>query len=212
MSRSRRTSNFTRAAGAYRKNEILTELTRGLAETQKDKFTSLAEAVEFKTEESYRDKLVQIKESYFGAPKVETTEEVSTEEPATTQETVSESMSRMSLPLLSVSESPQTHTQLTENKMFNTEQLQRSEPVLKHDGLPEIKDNYRKAVTAQLLENQERFMREERQVMTGSTNAGPINTPTTGAGANFGFDPILISLIRRAMPRWLLMTSLAFNR
>ena len=42
--------------GAYRKNEILTELTRGLAETQKDKFTSLAEAVEFKTEESYRDK------------------------------------------------------------------------------------------------------------------------------------------------------------
>ena len=80
------------AVGAYRKNEILTELTRGLAETQKDKFTSLAEAVEFKTEESYREKLVQIKESYFGAPKVETTEEVSTEEPATTQETVSESM------------------------------------------------------------------------------------------------------------------------
>ena len=75
-------------------------------------------------------------------------------------------------------------------------------PVLKHDGLPEIKDNYRKAVTAQLLENQERFMREERQVMTEApTNAGPINTPTTGAGANFGFDPILISLIRRAMPK-----------
>ena len=87
--------------------------------------------------------------------------------------------------------------------MFNTEQLQEKwAPVLKHDGLPEIKDNYRKAVTAQLLENQERFMREERQVMTEApTNAGPINTPTTGAGANFGFDPILISLIRRAMPK-----------
>ena len=87
--------------------------------------------------------------------------------------------------------------------MFNTEQLQEKwNPVLKHDGLPEIKDNYRKAVTAQLLENQERFMREEKQIITEApTNAGPINTPTTGAGANFGFDPILISLIRRAMPK-----------
>ena len=36
--------------GNYRKNEILTELSRGLAEVQKDKFTSLAEAVEFKSE------------------------------------------------------------------------------------------------------------------------------------------------------------------
>ena len=87
--------------------------------------------------------------------------------------------------------------------MFNTEQLQEKwNPVLKHDGLPEIKDNYRKAVTAQLLENQERFMREEKQILTEApTNAGPINTPTTGSGANFGFDPILISLIRRAMPK-----------
>jgi len=76
----------------YRKNEILSELTRGLAETQKDKFTSLAEAVEFKTEESYREKLVQIKESYFGNPKVEVAEEISSDEPAKV-ETVSESMS-----------------------------------------------------------------------------------------------------------------------
>ena len=43
--------------GNYRKNEILTEYSRGLAEVQKDKFTSLAEAVEFKNEESYRKKL-----------------------------------------------------------------------------------------------------------------------------------------------------------
>ena len=87
--------------------------------------------------------------------------------------------------------------------MFNTEKLQEKwNPVLSHDGLPEIKDNYRKAVTAQLLENQERFMREEKQILTEApTNAGPINTPTTGSGANFGFDPILISLIRRAMPK-----------
>lgn len=76
----------------YRKNEILNELTRGLAETQKDKFSSLAEAVEFKTEESYREKLIQIKESYFGSPKVEVSEEISSDEPAKI-EVVSESMS-----------------------------------------------------------------------------------------------------------------------
>ena len=82
--------------GTYRKNEILTELTRGLAETQKDKFKSLADAVEFKSDESYREKLGQIKESYFGSPKAETVTEVASEESAPeaekTLETVSESM------------------------------------------------------------------------------------------------------------------------
>ena len=82
--------------GTYRKNEILTELTRGLAETQKDKFKSLADAVEFKSDKSYREKLGQIKESYFGSPKAETVTEVASEESAPeaekTLETVSESM------------------------------------------------------------------------------------------------------------------------
>ena len=77
--------------GNYRKNEILNEYSRGLAEVQKDKFTSLAEAVEFKSEETYREKLGQIKESYFGAKKPEVAEEISTDEPAKI-ETVSESM------------------------------------------------------------------------------------------------------------------------
>lgn len=82
--------------GTYRKHEILSELTRGLAETQKDKFKSLADAVEFKSDESYREKLGQIKESYFGAPKTETVTEVASEESAPVAEkqleTVSESM------------------------------------------------------------------------------------------------------------------------
>ena len=78
--------------GNYRKNEILNEYSRGLAEVQKDKFTSLAEAVEFKSEETYREKLGQIKESYFGAKTPEVAEEISTDEPAKI-ETVSESMS-----------------------------------------------------------------------------------------------------------------------
>jgi len=80
------------AVGNYRKNEILSELSRGLAEVQKDKFTSLAEAVEFKTEESYREKLEQIKESYFGAKKPEVAEEISDEQPQKV-EAISESMS-----------------------------------------------------------------------------------------------------------------------
>ena len=78
--------------GNYRKNEILTELSRGLAEVQKDKFTSLAEAVEFKSEETYREKLGQIKESYFGVKAPEVAEEISTDEPAKV-ESISESMS-----------------------------------------------------------------------------------------------------------------------
>ena len=87
--------------------------------------------------------------------------------------------------------------------MFNAESLQKKwAPVLSHDGLPEIKDNYRKSVTAILLENQEKALREERAVLTEApTNVGPINTQTTGTGAVDGFDPILISLIRRAMPK-----------
>ena len=80
------------AVASYRKNEILNELSRGLAEVQKDKFTGLAEAVEFKTEESYREKLEQIKESYFGSKKPEVKEEISDEQPATPSEVVSESM------------------------------------------------------------------------------------------------------------------------
>ena len=77
--------------GNYRKNEILNEYSRGLAEVQKDKFTSLAEAVEFKSEETYREKLGQIKESYFGAKTPEVAEEISTDEPAKV-ESISESM------------------------------------------------------------------------------------------------------------------------
>ena len=81
------------AVSGYRKNEILTETSRGLEEVQKDKFTSLAEAVEFKTEESYREKLEQIKESYFGAKKPEVKEEIESDlQPTQKSEVVSESM------------------------------------------------------------------------------------------------------------------------
>lgn len=73
-----------------------------------------------------------------------------------------------------------------------TEQLQNKwQPILEHSDLPEIKDTYRKQVTSVLLENQEKYLKE----------AAPANA--TVAGGNYpmnNWDPILISLVRRAMP------------
>jgi F0F1-type ATP synthase epsilon subunit len=45
--------------------DVLTQVSSGLAETQKEKLASLAESVEFESEEEYREKLETLKESYF---------------------------------------------------------------------------------------------------------------------------------------------------
>ena len=94
-------------------------------------------------------------------------------------------------------------------QMFNAEHLQEKwAPLLDYQGLDGIKDSHRRMVTAVLLENQEKFLREERQFLgeaSFSSNAA------TAAGTGFagqstvggpvaGFDPVLISLIRRSMP------------
>ena len=95
--------------------------------------------------------------------------------------------------------------------MFNSGQLQKKwQPLLEAEGLDNIKDNHRKAVTAQLLENQERFLREERAFLSEApptVNTDPSGTGNPGfsgsaavGGPVAGFDPVLISLIRRAMP------------
>jgi hypothetical protein len=81
--------------------------------------------------------------------------------------------------------------------------------ILEHDSLPEIKDNYRKQVTAQLLENQEVEMQKSAEALfeavpSNSTggNIGVLGGGNTGAvGGVTGFDPVLISLVRRAMPQ-----------
>ena len=78
-------------------------------------------------------------------------------------------------------------------------------PVLDFDGLGDIKDSHRRSVTAQLLENQERELRESAEFLG---EASPANSAGTGGfgglsnagGPVAGFDPVLISLIRRAMP------------
>ncbi len=90
---------------------------------------------------------------------------------------------------------------------LNQEALQEKwAPLLDYDGLDEIKDPHRRMVTAVLLENQEKALREEREFLseappTNSTNSGA--NPGFGANAaspTAGFDPVLISLIRRSMP------------
>ena len=81
-------------------------------------------------------------------------------------------------------------------------------PLLDYDGLDPIKDNHRRMVTAVLLENQEQTQREEREflseqptVTTGSSGAtAGFSAGATAGGPVAGFDPVLISLIRRSMP------------
>ena len=73
------------------------------------------------------------------------------------------------------------------------------EPVLNCEGMEPIKDNYRRNVTAILLENQEKALKEETSVAPVPGANGFINT--NGAfNTVAGFDPVLISLVRRAMP------------
>ena len=125
---------------------------------------------------------------------------------------------------------------------MSTRHLQEKwEPILSHQDLPEIKDPYRKAVTAQLLENQEKFLREQAIMgqssglltednYSASLAGGPPTNNLNPAGDGYpagmippagsqvgdlspgysgysnaqgpvaGFDPVLISLIRRSMP------------
>jgi len=81
--------------------------------------------------------------------------------------------------------------------MYNSENLQEKwQPVLNHPDLPEIKDNYKKAVTSIILENQEKAMKEDASFLS---EAAPNNSGFGGSNMG-GYDPILISLVRRAMP------------
>mgnify|MGYP003649576253 FL=1 len=77
------------------------------------------------------------------------------------------------------------------------EQLQEKwNPILEHEDMPVIEDSYKKRVTAILLENEEKALLE-------TTNAvgGGLGLATNNGNANMqGYDPILISLVRRAMP------------
>ena len=82
--------------------------------------------------------------------------------------------------------------------MFQTEQLQEKwQPVLEHPDLEKIDDSYKRAVTTLILENQEKAMREDASFLS---EAAPTNATNNAAGGVQNWDPILISLVRRAMP------------
>jgi len=77
-------------------------------------------------------------------------------------------------------------------------------PILESATAPSIKDDYRKQVTAQLLENQERAMREGAQALNEIANVGGDGIALGGAGTNAnmaGYDPVLIALVRRSAPQ-----------
>lgn len=80
-------------------------------------------------------------------------------------------------------------------EMLSKEQLlEKWSPVLDHPDLAKIENPYRKAVTAVLLENQERAVAEERQVLNEAI-------PSSATGNVQNYDPVLIGLVRRAMPQ-----------
>lgn len=80
--------------------------------------------------------------------------------------------------------------------MYLSEHLENKwSPVLDHDGLPEIKDPYKRAVTAVLLENTEAELIATSRMLQESA---PTNSVSNAGVANY--DPILISLVRRALP------------
>ena len=96
--------------------------------------------------------------------------------------------------------------------MYQSDELQKKwQPVLEHPDLPQIGDAHKRAVTATLLENQERSAKEQNAGSGGyqapsllgeaaPTNAMGASSSTASDGAIDTFDPVLISLVRRSMP------------
>ena len=84
-------------------------------------------------------------------------------------------------------------------------------PILEHDSFSAITDNHKKSVTATILENTEKALQESGDLsasMTGLLSEAPANAAgadgftadATAGGPVAGYDPVLISLVRRAMP------------
>jgi len=111
--------------------------------------------------------------------------------------------------------------------VLNEQASAKWQPILEHESLPAIDDSYRKSVTAVLLENQEKMMREQAAQRQGSglfltedplgsgmdvsnyasgtgdgLNALPQATPYSTGQVQY-VDPVLISLVRRTMPKLL---------
>jgi hypothetical protein len=92
-----------------------------------------------------------------------------------------------------------------------TRLVEKWEPILAHDSFSPITDSHKKAVTATVLENTEKALMESGDLsanMTSLLSEAPANDAGTGGfgggatpgGPVAGYDPILISLVRRAVP------------
>ena len=82
--------------------------------------------------------------------------------------------------------------------MLNAEnEIKKWAPVLEHADEAPITDSYKKAVTAKLLENTEVALKEQHAASSFGTLDESVGT---GVGSVTTFDPVLISLVRRAMP------------
>ena len=86
--------------------------------------------------------------------------------------------------------------------MFNTDSnlIEKWNPVLEHAEVPSITDKHKKATVARLLENQEMSLREDQRSSQGNMISEAAAANNIGAAALGTFDPVLISLVRRAMP------------
>lgn len=88
--------------------------------------------------------------------------------------------------------------------MFQSEKLeQKWASVLDHEALPKITDKHRRAVTAIVLENQAIALKSDAQMLSETAlnaTGGGLTGAATATGPMAGYDPILISLVRRSLP------------
>lgn len=85
---------LTKTIGAYIKNGIVNEISEGLASTEKEKLHGLAEGVEFEDEESFRNKVEMLKESYFPSKPAAAAETVAEDAQPVVDTDMTDSMSR----------------------------------------------------------------------------------------------------------------------
>ena len=82
-------------------------------------------------------------------------------------------------------------------------------PVIEHEDLPKVDERDKKAVLAQVLENTEKAFAEEQNLeeasLSGASFGGAMSGANTNSAVNAtgraGYDPIIISLVRRAVPQ-----------
>lgn len=88
-----------------------------------------------------------------------------------------------------------------ENKFLTEQALRKWKPVIDHADLAPVTDAHKRATLATLLENQEKAIRDQMLVEAPINVAGGGMSPVVGGeGSIKGYDPILIQLVRRAMP------------